>query len=253
MCSAWLSRRSKTTTWRSKAISRGQVGGQRRFFHGLLTLRSLIFAIAYSVFEGFSKFRQSARKTLSKYENSTRNASAWVQNPLETLPRQPKRLPRGSHEAPKTPQEASKTLRRWPKRLPKRFQKRPHGFQDVPRRQLASQQPVREAKLEAQSVFLADFSPSLFSRASSRGQVGGQRRFFHGFLTLGPLIFAILYSVFKGFSKFRQSAWKTLSEYENSTRNALAWVQNAFKTFPRRPKKLRRGSQDAPRSFQDAP
>ena len=166
MCSAWLSRRSKTTTWRSKAISRGQVGGQRRFFHGFLTLGPSIFAIPYSVFEGFSKFRQSARKTLSEYENATRNASVWVQNLLETLPRQPERLPRGSHEGPKRPQEASKTLRRWPKRFPKRFQKRPHGFQDVSRRQLGSPKPVREAKWEAQSVFLTDFSPALFSTGS---------------------------------------------------------------------------------------
>ena len=62
-----------------------------------MTLRTLIFAIPYSVFHSFSIFQHIASKTVSEVKNHPSCDS--------------KRLPRASQEASKRPQERSKTPR----------------------------------------------------------------------------------------------------------------------------------------------
>ena len=62
-------KRLQASTWPSKASLRGQLEDPKRDFHSFSTLRTLIFAIPYSVFDGFSIFQQIASKPLSKLQN----------------------------------------------------------------------------------------------------------------------------------------------------------------------------------------
>ena len=115
-----------------------------------LALRTLIFAIHYSVFEGFSQISIIASKMLSKSLLSSQNVPRWLQNVPKSLSRRPKRLPRrsqdaprGSQDAPKTPQELPKSLPRRAKTLqeaPKSSQEAPKRLQEAPR---ASQEPPK--------------------------------------------------------------------------------------------------------------
>ena len=50
-------KRLQASTWPSKASLRGQLEGPKRDFYCFSTLRTLIFAIPYSVFNGFSIFQ----------------------------------------------------------------------------------------------------------------------------------------------------------------------------------------------------
>ena len=50
-------KRLQASTWPSKASPRGQLEGPKRDFYCFSTLRTLIFAIPYSVFNGFSIFQ----------------------------------------------------------------------------------------------------------------------------------------------------------------------------------------------------
>ena len=50
-------KRLQASTWPSKASLRGQLEDPKRDFHCFSTLRTLIFAIPYSVFNGFSIFQ----------------------------------------------------------------------------------------------------------------------------------------------------------------------------------------------------
>ena len=82
-------------------------------FHDFLILRTLIFAIPYSVFHGFSIFQQIESKMLSKLQNPPQHALRCVQNA-------PKRLPKGLQEASKRSQEHPKR----PQGLPREPQDR---------------------------------------------------------------------------------------------------------------------------------
>ena len=64
-------KRLQASTCPSKASLRGQLEDPKRDFHSFSTLRTLIFAIPYSVFDGFSIFRQIACKTLFKHQNTS--------------------------------------------------------------------------------------------------------------------------------------------------------------------------------------
>ena len=75
--------------------------------------QTLIFAIPYMVFEGFSNFEIIASKMLS-------DSLLSLQNTPRCLQMSPKRVPRSSQESPETSQEVPKTLPRRPKSLPRR-------------------------------------------------------------------------------------------------------------------------------------
>ena len=63
-------KRLLASTWPSKASLRAQLEDPKRDFHCFSTLRTLIFAIPYIVFENFSVFQQIACKALSKHQNT---------------------------------------------------------------------------------------------------------------------------------------------------------------------------------------
>jgi len=59
-------------------------------------------------------------------------------------------------------------------------------------------------------------------------------------------MFAIPYSVFRGFSIFQQIASKTLSKFEKHPQTGRRWPPNA-------PKRVPRALQETPRALQEAP
>ena len=128
-------------------------------FHAILTLRTLIFAIPYSVFHCFFNILTNRFETASQASKSPPNyrkmAPKWFQDPPKMPPRDPKSGPRGpksaprasqdrqndslwafpaSHKTPKTTQETPKSSQEAPKRPPRAPKRLPRGSQEAPKR-----------------------------------------------------------------------------------------------------------------------
>ena len=122
-----------------------------------LSLKTLIFAIPYSVFEGFSKFQQIASKVLFRPQNSSKTSPKSLQNASKGLPRgpqdTPRTLPRGPKGVPRALQTLPRALKmtkishseplRVPTRLPRESQRPPKRPKSLPR---ALQQPPKTTK-----------------------------------------------------------------------------------------------------------
>ena len=113
-------------------------------FHHFQSLRTLIFAIPYSIFHGFSIIQQIASKMLSKlqirsktapksFRNAPKSLPRGSQDTPRTLPRGPKSVPRGPQSTPRAPQEAPRDPQEHPKRhqeTPKSAPRSPKTAQD---------------------------------------------------------------------------------------------------------------------------
>ena len=127
------------------------------FFIDFVLRKTLIFAIPYSVFEGFSTFQQIASKVLFRPQNSSKTSPKSLQNASKSLPRgpqdTPRTLPRGPKGVPRALQTLPRALKmtkishseplRVPTRLPRESQRPPKRPKSLPR---ALQQPPKTTK-----------------------------------------------------------------------------------------------------------